>query len=323
MSANDIAIEVVDLVKLYPTKHGPPIRAVDGMSFQVRRGEIFGLLGPNGAGKTTIVKILTTIIRPTSGTARVMNHNVASHPLEVRKQIAVVLQETALEMFMSVRDNLEIYGRLHYLPLPVLRQRIEQVLDQFGLREKQREKVQDLSGGLRRRLQVAKVFLVDAPIIFLDEATTGMDPLIKRQTLEAIGGLAKQGRTIFLTTQILEEAEALCDNLIIMNRGKAIASGDLDTLRTLATRMFHVSLTFAQPWPEAIESVRRLNPMSIHATDQTVEMTFDGGEPVILEHLAALSSRWRIDRFEVRGPDLEEVFVELLGKDGGGRGSRQ
>jgi ABC-2 type transport system ATP-binding protein len=315
MSANDFAIQVNHLVKVFPSKKHRGIKAVDDISFQVKRGEIFGLLGPNGAGKTTIVKILTTILQPTSGSARVYGYDVKTDPLSVRKQIAVVLQETAVETLFSVRDNLLIFGYLHGLSGEVIAKRIEQVLDQFGLKEKSKEKAQDLSLGMRRRLQVAKVFMVDSPVLFLDEATTGMDPIIKRQTLDSIRKLAREGRTIVLTTQLLAEAEALCDNLIILNQGKTIASGNLETLRTLATRRFHVSVTFADASPEAFEAIRRLNPLSISISDRTVDMVFSGEETTILGHLQSISEKWRLDHFEVRGADLEEIFVELLGKD--------
>lgn len=315
MSANDFAIQVDHLVKVFPSKKHRGIKAVDDISFEVKRGEIFGLLGPNGAGKTTIVKILTTILRPTSGSAHVYGYDVKTDPLSVRKQIAVVLQETAVETLFSVRDNLLIFGYLHGLSGEAIVKRIEQVLDQFGLKEKSKEKAQDLSLGMRRRLQVAKVFMVDSPVLFLDEATTGMDPIIKRQTLDSIRRLANEGRTIVLTTQLLAEAEALCDNLIILNQGKTIASGNLEKLRTLATRRFHVSVTFANASPEAFQAIRRLNPLSISITDRTVDMVFSGEETTILGHLQSISEKWRLDHFEVRGADLEEIFVELLGKD--------
>lgn len=307
-------IEVQNLVKVFSGKNKRQIRAVNDISFHVQRGEIFGLLGPNGAGKTTTVRILTTILQPTSGLVQILGNDVKKNPLKAREQIAVVLQETAVETLLSVQDNLTIYGLLHGLPAEENRKRIDRVLEQFGLREKQKEKAQDLSIGLRRRLQVAKVFMVDSPVLFLDEATTGMDPIIKRQTLEAIRDLAKNGKTILLTTQLLEEAEALCDHIVIMNQGKTIASGNMDQLRTLTTKRFHVSLSFAEAWPEAIEAVRKWNPVNLNVTDRHVEMSFDGEEAIILQHLAALSVRWKIERFEVRGADLEDIFVELIDK---------
>jgi len=306
------AIEVVNLVKTFRAGTDNIVRAVDGVSFKVEKGEIFGLLGPNGAGKSTIVRILTTIVQPTSGNARVFDHDVVLDPLNVRKQIAVVLQETAVETLLSVRDNLHIYGRLHGLSVLETQKRAAAVLEQFDLKDKQKEKAQDLSVGMRRRLQVAKVFMVDSPLLFLDEATTGMDPMIKRQTLDSIRDLSRQGRTIFLTTQLLEEAEALCDQIVILNHGKSIASGSLDRLRSLTKRRFHVSLRFASEQPEAFQALRSLNPISLTVESKDAEMQFEGEEAAIFEQLSKISQLYRIERFEIRGISLEEIFVELM-----------
>ncbi len=306
------AIEVTNLVKTFRSGSDNVIRAVDGVSFKVEKGEIFGLLGPNGAGKSTIVRILTTIVQPTSGTARVFEHDVVQQPLNVRKQIAVVLQETAVETLLSVRDNLHIYGKLHGLSTLETQKRTTKVLEQFDLKDKQKEKAQDLSIGMRRRLQVAKVFMVDSPILFLDEATTGMDPIIKRQTLDSIRELSRQGRTIFLTTQLLEEAEALCDQIVILNHGKSIASGSLDRLRSLTKRRFHVSLSFASEQPEAFQALQSLNPISSTVDGKDAEMQFEGEEAAIFERLSKISQQFRIERFEIRGISLEEIFVELM-----------
>ena len=305
-------IEVSNLAKWYYSSRHACTKALDGVSFAVNPGEIFGLLGPNGAGKSTLVRILTTITRPTSGVARIMNHDVVRSPLEARRQLAVVLQETAVEMLLTVRDNLKIYGYLHHQPSDLIQQRMESALDRFGLREKQSEKVNDLSVGMRRRLQVAKVFMVDSPIVFLDEATTGMDPLIKRDTLDLIRQEVRRGRTIFLTTQELDEAEELCDRIVILNRGRVIASSDMENLRSMASRMFRVVLTFSKPAPAAFQSLESWNPLSLKFDGRRAEMTFKGEQSQLLSKMADLSSTSPIERFEVRGADLEDIFVELL-----------
>jgi ABC-2 type transport system ATP-binding protein len=305
-------IEVDNIVKTYRGRGRQEIRALDGLTFSVNEGQIFGLLGPNGAGKSTLVRILTTITQATSGAAKIFGHDVLTDSLNVRRKIAVVLQETAVETLLSVRDNLQIYGRLHGLGSTELPRRVDEVLDRFDLKDKQKEKAQDLSVGMRRRLQVAKAFLVDSPLIFLDEATTGMDPIIKRQTLDSIRDLAKKGRTIFLTTQLLEEAEALCDHIVILNHGKAIASGTMDSLRSLIRRRFHVSLMFEQEQAKAFEALKALQPIIFSQEGKDAEMLFEGEEAAILEHLAQISQKWRIERFEIRGVSLEEIFVELM-----------
>jgi ABC-type multidrug transport system ATPase subunit len=248
------AIEVQDLVKVFAKRGATPLRAVDGLSFRVSSGHIFGLLGPNGAGKTTTLRILTTLIRPTSGHARVAGRDVVRDPVGVRRRITVVVQENAAELFLNVRDNLMTYARFHGLWGRSMRARVDEVLERFGLTAEASRKAMDLSGGFRRRLQVAKVFIVDTPIVFLDEFSTGMDPILKRSVMTMLRKEAARGRTIVLTTHILSEAEDLCDDILIVKHGREIARGDVPTLKQLSTNgttLEHVFLELmAEPAPE-------------------------------------------------------------------------
>lgn len=304
-------IETQNLSRSFMTKDKRKIFAVKELNLRVSAGQIFGLLGPNGAGKTTLVRMLTTILRPDSGTARIMGHDILQNPVAVRKQISVVLQETAVEPLSSVRDNLLIYGVLHGLTLKTVTKRMESLLEQFDLKDKQKEIAQDLSMGTRRRLQVAKILLVDAPVIFLDEATTGMDPLVKRSTLEVFKKLANDGKTILLTTQLLNEAEALCDEIAILNKGQTIASGDFYTLKNLTQKRFHISLTVETP--EGIEEkLKVLQPQALSVKGDVIEMNVIGEEASILAALAQLSQETKIDHFEMRGVDLEDIFIDLI-----------
>src|SRR5580700_10512254 len=244
------ALEVENLSKVYGGRGGllggrkEPLRAVDSLSFRVPRGTIFGLLGPNGAGKTTTLKILTTLRRPSSGTVKIEGFDVVSQSLEVRKRISLVLQETAVELFLSVRDNLLTYARFHGLDSREAARRADEVMALFELRPESERKVQDLSGGYRRRVQVAKAFLVQTPVLFLDEFSTGMDPILKRSVMDALRKEAARGRTIVLTTQILSEAEELCDDILILSNGKQIARGDLNTLKLLSQTAYEIVMTF-------------------------------------------------------------------------------
>jgi len=179
------ALEVDNIVKVYPARRNgffgarsEPVRAIDGLSFNVPRGSIFGMLGPNGAGKTTLLKIFATLLQPSSGHARIEGFDVVEQPLEVRRRMSMVLQETAGEMFLSVRDNLLTYALFHGLSKPEAEQRSAEIMQLFDLTPEADRKVQDLSGGFRRRVQVAKVFLVNTPVLFLDEFSTGMDPIL-------------------------------------------------------------------------------------------------------------------------------------------------
>jgi ABC-2 type transport system ATP-binding protein len=210
---NSPAIEVNALVKVFSKRNQRTIRAVDGLSIQVPKGSIFGLLGPNGAGKTTTIRILTTLLTPSAGEARVMGYDVVQNPLAVRRQICVVVQENAIELHLSVQNNFRVFGRFHGLDANEIQRRTERISELFGLTEYLNEKGMDLSGGLKRRVQVAKTFLIDKPVVFLDEATTGMDTFNKRATIQAIKEESRKGRTIVLTTHVLDEAEVLCDSI--------------------------------------------------------------------------------------------------------------
>jgi ABC-2 type transport system ATP-binding protein len=230
------AIRVDQLQKVFEKRGAAPVRAIDGLSFAVPQGHIFGLLGPNGAGKTTTLKILTTLLRPSGGTAEVAGVDVATDPLRVRQRIVVVVQDSAAEIFLSVRDNLLTFARFHGLTGPALRSRVDDVMEQFGLTQDASRKAMDLSGGFRRRIQVAKALLVKTPVMFLDEFSTGMDPILKRSVMDLLRAEARSGRTIVLTTQILSEAESLCDDILIINHGREIAHGDVATIKNLSTQ---------------------------------------------------------------------------------------
>jgi ABC-2 type transport system ATP-binding protein len=307
------ALQVDELVKVYPRRRTPPLRAVDGLRFEVRPGSIFGLLGPNGAGKTTTLKILNTLIAPTSGEVRVLGFDVVRQGLEVRRRIAVVLQESAAEMFLSVRDNLLTYGRFFGLAGPDARRRADAVLARFQLGTDADRKVMDLSGGQRRRVQVAKVFLVDTPVVFMDEFSTGMDPILKRAVMEMLRAEAARGRTIVLTTQILGEAEELCDDILIMNHGREVARGDVHTLKLLGDAVKDVSITFER-LPDGIEdAIRALAPLHVRVSHNTVEIGLRMPEADVLDVVRGLAGRGKVLRLEVSGASLEDVFVGLMG----------
>lgn len=311
---SEFALEVENLVKVYERrgrKAGAEVRAVDGISFSVPRGEIFGLLGPNGAGKTTLLKVVTTLLRPTSGGARIEGFDVLASPLEVRKSISMVLQETAAELLLNVRDNLLTFARFHGLESRMARRRADEVMEKFQIREHAERKVQDLSGGSRRRVQVAKVFMVETPVIFLDEFSTGMDPILKRAVMGYLREEAAKGRTIVLTTQILSEAEELCDDILIMNRGKQVARGDLNALKLLSAGVYEISLTFAE-LPAAIEGeIAALAPLRSHVDGNTIEVSLKVEEAKVLDIVHELSKKGRVLRVEVSGASLEDIFVEL------------
>ncbi len=306
------AIEVHEVRKSYRSKRGDSVEALDGVSFQVPQGRIHGLLGPNGAGKSTLVKILSTITPPSSGHASIMGFDVVGQSLAARKQLAVVLQQTATENLLTVRDNLLVYAYLHQVKPAVAQQRMKTVAEEFELGGMLHDTVQELSLGMKRRIQVAKIFMLDAPVIILDEATTGMDPLMKRRVLDRLRGEARNGRTILLTTQVLSEAEELCESIMILDRGQSMASGTLPELRKLSTHMFRVNLTFAETNGDLVSKLEALKPEQLEINGKIVEMVFRGEESSLLANLANISKDTPILQFEVRGPTLEEIFIALM-----------
>ncbi len=307
------AIQVQNLVKVYEKRGHTPVRALDGVSFTVQPGEIFGLLGPNGAGKTTALRILTTLLRPTSGTATVLGHDVSLHSLEVRKNICVVVQDDAVELYLTVRNNFVSFGKFHGLSRAAIEPRIDRVVELFGLREYLWQRPIDLSGGLRRRVQVAKMFLVDTPVVFLDEATTGMDTLSKRATLNAVKEESRSGRTIILTTHVLEEAEELCTSLAILNHGKVIAQGDVDAVKSRTVWPYSLLMTFERMTKPVRERLGKIPSVKMELKDRTVEFTLKD-QRTALRTVEQMQKTGLLQYFEITGASLEDVFVELIDK---------
>ena len=312
-----MAIEVDRLVKVYRRRANEEVRAVDDLSFAVRRGSIFGMLGPNGAGKTTTLRILTTLARPTSGHASVFGHDVVASSLDVRKHIGVVIQEQAAELLLTVRDNLLTFARFHGQAGSAVHRRADEVMERFGIAGLSETKVQDLSGGGRRRVQVAKMFMVDVPVIFLDEFSSGMDPILKRAVIDMLRDQAAGGRTIVLTTQILTEAEELCDDILIIDKGRSIARGDLHHLKTLVDRLYEVTVSFEHA-PEHLEAdLAGFHPEEVTVNHNTVRLKLRDEETRVLELVSMLARRGRLLRIEINGASLEDIFVELTQKSGG------
>ncbi len=310
------AILTRDLVKIYHPGRKDEVCALDRLSLEVPRGEIFGLLGPNGAGKSTLLKILTTILPQSAGEASIMGYDTATRPLQVRRNICAVLQENAVELFLSVEDNFRTYGRFHGLSRAEIAERSRRVIDLFGLEGDRHHKVIDLSGGFKRRVQVAKVFMVDAPVVFLDEATTGMDPINKRATLEAVAAEASRGRTIFLTTHILDEAEELCHRMMFIDKGRMLMEGDLYAFKSLAQKFVEVSVTFLALGAELRARIERLPARERTFIGNTVLLRLESGGQSAHDLIGLLSQWGEITAFEVHGATLEDVFVQLLGAQG-------
>lgn len=316
----DIAVRCVDLHKVYRAGTSRAVSALRGVDITVRQGEVFGLLGRNGAGKTTLLSILTTLILPTSGTVSVMGFDPVRDPVEIRRRLCAVLQENAAEIYLSVCDNLRTFARFHNMPKSQWNRKIEEAIARFGLEEFQSQKVIDLSGGVKRRVQVAKAFMAETPLVFLDEPTTGMDPITKRSTLEAFREQAQNGRTVVLTTHILQEAEELCDTIVLLDHGRVVAAGPLAAVTSRVSDLLDISITFRSLTEEVFQTLRGLGPVKITRHRDTVELSVPIARADVLASIGALAVQHPIVGLETHGATLEDVYIELLG--GEPKGSR-
>ena len=303
-------ISVRNLVKTFGSRQRP-IRAVDDLTFTVERGSIFGLLGPNGAGKTTTLRIITTLTRPSGGRVDVLGYDVVTAPLEVRRRIGVVIQQQAADLLLNVRDNLLTFARFHGRTGPAVRERAAEVMRQFGIEDVADRKVQDLSGGVRRRVQVAKMFMIDVPIVFLDEFSSGMDAILKRSVMDLLRAEASAGRTIVLTTQILTEAEQLCDDILIISGGRQVARGTVQSLKRLVGQLYDVTITFDRVPEELATIAAQYGSKVVVAQHNTVQLQVRENEGRVMELVSALGRQARVEDLEITGASLEDVFVQL------------
>ncbi len=282
--AAEVILELKNVVKYYNR-----VRAVDGVSFRVWQGEIFGLLGPNGAGKTTIIRMLTTLTRPTAGETYVAGYPVGSRQVEVKRCIGVVPQVNNLERELTGRENLLLHALLHRMPRDVRERRIKDLLAYVGLEEWADVRVQHYSGGMARRLLIARALLHQPLILFLDEPTIGLDPPTRRKIWDLLQLMNREGVTVLLTTHYIEEAETLCHRVGIIDRGRLIALGSPAELKE-RLGSYCVEFLSARGTKRRFFTTRA--EANAYAQSQDVDTV-------------------------VRRTDLEDVFVELTGRDAG------
>ena len=333
-TADGTAIVARDLVKVYPGRgRRPGVRALDGLGFEVAAGRVFGLLGPNGAGKSTTTKILTTLSRPTSGTAVVAGHDVMTDPAAVRAAIGYVSQGASTDPLLTARENLEIAARLRGVAAAQARRRAGRLLDEFGLAEASRRPVGTFSGGMRRRLDVAAALVHRPRVLFLDEPTTGLDPEARATMWAEIRRLAgAEALTVVLTTHYMEEADRLADELLLVNRGRAVVQGTPDELKA-ALHGDSVRVSLVEPDPaavrEAIARVPGLRDVVVEASgvDGVLAARSDDASAAVGAVIAALDAAGiRFGQVAASHPTLDDVYLHFVGHtfgDSTGSGSRE
>jgi lipooligosaccharide transport system ATP-binding protein len=310
-SSPEVLIRAEGLVKTFAKKQGETFTAVAGIDFEVRRGEVFGFLGPNGAGKSTTMRMIGCVSPVSEGHLSLFGLDPNTEGPRIRARLGVVPQEDSLDLEMRVRDNLHVYGRYFGLPRSVIRERAERLLEFVQLTDRAEEKVISLSGGMKRRLTIARALINDPEILILDEPTTGLDPQARHVVWDRLYRLKQQGVTLILTTHYMDEAEQLCDRLVVMDKGRIAAEGaPPELIERYATREV-LELRF--PLDEQAQAAEKLADLGerLEPLPDRVLVYAEDGEAVLaeargrgLEPITAL----------VRRATLEDVFLHLTGR---------
>ena len=307
------AIVVEDLVKKYGD-----LTAVNGISFKVRKGEVFGFLGPNGAGKTTTIHILTTLLKPTSGDAYVGGYHVVKEARKVRESIGVVFQDPSLDDQLTAYENMYLHGRIYGMSGEDLKRRVDSLLEFVDLKEFRNKQVKTFSGGMRRRLEIARALVHKPKILFLDEPTLGLDPQTRANIWDYIQELRKtEGTTIFLTTHYMDEAEILADRLAIIDHGKIVAEGTPESLKKIVgNEVVYVRLgnNNNELEPKCIDA-SFIKDCKMIPPDQLVLKVESASEalPKIFEIIS--SKGFTIKEINYKRPNLNDVFLYLTGRE--------
>jgi len=311
----DAAVEVREISRVFTPRRRDPVTALAGVSLSIPSGEVHGLLGPNGAGKTTLVKILSTVLLPTTGSALVCGHDVVAETKAVRPLIGIVFGgERGLYTRLSARQNLEYWGALYRLSGPQIKARSAALLERVGLTDRADQRVEEFSRGMKQRLHLARGLMGDARVLFLDEPTTGMDPLAAREFRTLVGELKGEGRTILLTTHDMVEAETVCDRVTLIDRGRILATETPRTLGTLISRFQRIDVEGAPDTLIAdIALVTGVSAVAVQPDGSIrIEVNEDGATTVVLKELVDAG----VTSVKTSLPSLEEVYVQMIGERG-------
>lgn len=315
----DTCIQVSNLYKSYGSVH-----AVNGISFDVDYGKVFGFLGPNGAGKTTTIRMLTMLASPTSGTIKIFGKDIIKHSREIKRRIGVVLQEPSFEANVTVERALELYGLMWQMPGEKRRDKVRDLLQKFDLEPFKNKKNDELSIGQRRRVQVAREFMHDMDLIFLDEPTVGLDPAARRTLLDYIKRRVQQGLTVFFTTHIMEEAEYMCDEIAIIGNGKIIATDTPAGLKQKygGVKAVEIRLKDSSDAQSALHIIRHVagggSIVEMLAENTMIRISSTDSQDLLVKMIESLSKNGiQIESVSVSPPTLEEVFLTIV--DGNGQ----
>ena len=290
------------------------IVAVDGIDLDIKSGQVFGFLGPNGAGKSTTIKLLTTLIQPTSGSITILGTDAIKHPLKVRNRIGVVLQQPSYEPTLTVEKSLGKYGMMWNVDRKQRKDKVEELIESFDLQEIRKKKNEDLSIGQRRRVQVAREFMHDMELLFLDEPTVGLDPSARRKLLDFLKNKVQTGLTIFFTTHVLTEAEYLCDKIAIINKGKIIAVDSPDELKNRFGNEKTIKIRIAEIQQNLLNSLTGIQDCKIDFDSGTnITIHSNKSELVLMEILQLLNkNNVIIEDLSAIPTNLEEIFIKAV-----------
>jgi ABC-2 type transport system ATP-binding protein len=306
----DAAVHAEGLVK-----HFGEVKALDGIDLTVERGQVVGLLGPNGAGKTTTVRILATLLAPTSGQAFVDGHDVVKDPDAVRHSIGLTGQYAAVDEYLTGRENMRMFGELYHLSPKYVKERSAELLEWFDLTEAADRPARTYSGGMRRRLDLASSLIAKPSILFLDEPTTGLDPRSRLGMWGVIQALVDEGTTVLLTTQYLEEADQLAQDIVVIDHGRVIAHGTADVLKDQIGGD-RIEIVIADPARvgRAVELLRPIGTSDAIVDDAKILMPVSGGSTVLVDAVRALDTEGiEVSDIVLRRPTLDDVFLTLTG----------